>query len=168
MKWVVRQNGEAREVDVERVPGGFEVLVAGGERRRVDLITLDGAVASLRYMEDGRSFSVSYQKGGRREWRLAVGERDFDLETLTPVEAIEAIAAAGSAGPSRLDAPIPGKVVKVHVAEGDEVTAGQPLVVLEAMKMENELTADQAGKVTAVHVEPGQTVDAGEALAELE
>jgi len=84
------------------------------------------------------------------------------------VEAVEADAAAAAAGPSRLEAPIPGKVVKVHVAEGDEVEAGQPLVVLEAMKMENELTADQAGKVTAVHVEPGQTVDAGEALAELE
>jgi len=167
MKWVVRNADAAHEVDVENVPGGFEVMM-NGESVRVDVIRLDRAIASLRYVADGRSFSVSYQRGRGREWRLAVGERDFDFEVLTPVEAVEADAAAAAAGPSRLEAPIPGKVVKVHVAEGDEVEAGQPLVVLEAMKMENELTADQAGKVTAVHVEPGQTVDAGEALAELE
>ena len=140
----------------------------GSERRRVDMIRLDEAMASLRYVDDGQSYSVSYQREKGRQWRLAVGERDFDLEVLTPVEAIEASAAAAVVGPSRLDAPIPGKVVKVHVRVGDEVEAGQPLVVLEAMKMENELTATQAGKVTAVHVEPGQIIDAGGLLVELE
>ena len=167
MKWVVRQGEESREVTVERVADGFEVVV-GSERHRVDLIRLDEAVASLRYVDDGRSYSVSYQRGKGRDWMLAVGERNFDLEVLTPVEAIETGAATAMEGPSRLDAPIPGKVVKVHVNVGDEVEAGQPLVVLEAMKMENELTAEQAGKVIAVHVEPGQTVNAGEPLAELE
>ena len=167
MKWVVRQGDEDREVEVERVADGFEVVV-GSERRRVDMRRLDGAVASLRYVEDGRSFSVSYRRGRGRHWRVAVGERNFDIEVLTPVEAIEMSAAEATIGPSRLEAPIPGKVVKVHVTVGDEVEAGQPLVVLEAMKMENELTAEQAGKVIAVHVEPGHIVNAGEPLAELE
>ena len=167
MKWVVRNNGETQEVEVERVADGFEVAL-GDERHRVDVARLDGTLASLRFIDDGRSFSVSYQRGKGRAWDLAVGEKGFALETLTPVEAIEADAAAAAAGPSRLEAPIPGKVVKVHVKVGDEVEAGQALVVLEAMKMENELTADQNGTVTAVHVEPGQTVDTGEPLAELE
>jgi biotin carboxyl carrier protein len=167
MKWVVRTKERSREVIVERVAGGFEVVL-DGERRRVELERLDGAIASLRYVDDGRSFSVSYQRDTGRRWRLAVGERDFDSEVLTPVEAIEAEAAAAVAGPSAVIAPIPGKVVKVHVAVGDEVTAGRPLVVLEAMKMENELTAEQAGVVTAVHVEPGRTVDTGTVLVELE
>jgi biotin carboxyl carrier protein len=167
MKWVVRGGDRSQDVLVERVVGGFEVVV-GDERRRVDVIKLDGAVASLRYVEDGRSFSVSYQRGRGRSWRVAVGERDFDLDVLTPVEAIEAGAAAEAAGPSRLEAPIPGKVVKVHVRSEDQVDAGQPLVVLEAMKMENELTAAQPGKVTAVHVAPGDTVDTGSVLVELE
>jgi biotin carboxyl carrier protein len=167
MKWVVRTKERSREVIVERVAGGFEVVL-DGERRRVELERLDGAIASLRYVDDGRSFSVSYQRDTGRRWRLAVGERDFDSEVLTPVEAIEAEAAAAVAGPSAVIAPIPGKVVKVHVAVGDEVAAGQPLVVLEAMKMENELTAEQAGVVTAVHVEPGRTVDTGTVLVELE
>ena len=163
MKWIVRNGEENHEVDVERVPEGFEVVV-GTERRRVDIIRLDGAVASLRYIDDGRSFSVSYQKGPRRRWRVAVGERDFDLETLTPVEAIEAIAAAASAGPSRLTAPIPGKVVKVHVAVGDEVEAGQPLIVLEAMKMENNINADRAGTVSDIKVAVGTTVGGGDVV----
>ena len=167
MKWVVRGGDRTHEVQVERIPAGFEVVL-GDRRHRVDLIRLDGAIASLRYIEDGRSFSVSYERGRGRSWRVAVGERDFDLEVLTPVEAIEASAAAEAVGPSRLEAPIPGKVVKIHIAEGDEVETGQPLVVLEAMKMENELAAEQSGKVTAIHVEPGDTVDAGCVLVELE
>ena len=167
MKWVVRTSGESTEVEVERVLGGFEVIL-GDQRRRVEVIRLDGVIASLRYVDDGRSYSVSYRRGPARHWRIGVCSRTFELETLTPVEAIETSAAAVMEGPSRLDAPIPGKVVKVHVNVGDEVEAGQPLVVLEAMKMENELTAEQAGKVIAVHVEPGQTVNAGEPLAELE
>ncbi len=167
MKWVVRHGDESHEVEVERILDGFEVVM-GSKRRRVDVTRLDGAVASLRYIEDGRSYSVSYQRGRGRQWRVAVGERDFDIDVLTPVEAIEASAAAEMVGPSRLEAPIPGKVVKVHVSVDDEVEAGQPLVVLEAMKMENELTAVQSGKVIAVHVEPGQIIDTGGLLVELE
>ena len=167
MKWVVRTGERSREVEVERVAGGFDVRI-GEECLRVDVERLDGAIASLRYVDDGRSFSVSYRHDNGRRWRLAVGERDFEPEVLTPIEAIEAAAAAAVEGPSRIEAPIPGKVVKVHVAVGDEVAAGQPLVVLEAMKMENELTAGQSGTVTVVHAEPGRTVDAGAVLVELE
>ena len=65
-------------------------------------------------------------------------------------------------------APIPGKVVSLKVEVGDEVSPGQPLVVLEAMKMENELAAEQGGRVAAVHVAAGDTVDGGELLVELE
>jgi biotin carboxyl carrier protein len=167
MKWVVRSNGETRHVEVERVLGGFEVLM-GDERRRVEVIRLDETAASLRYVDDGKSFAVSFHRGQGRQWRIGVCSRDFEVETLTPVEAIEASAGTDVAGPSTLGAPIPGKVVAVHVAVGDHVEAGQPLVVLEAMKMENELAADRGGAVIAVHVEPGRTVNAGEVLIELE
>jgi biotin carboxyl carrier protein len=167
MKWVVRSSSGSREVDVERAADGFLVTV-DGRSHRVDLLRLDGAVASLRFADDGRSFHVTSQPQSGRRWRLTVVERDFDLEVLTPVEAIEAVAAEQHQGPSVIEAPIPGKVVAVKVAVGDEVAAGQSVVVLEAMKMENELTAAQAGRVGAVHVEPGATVDTGTALVELE
>ncbi len=167
MKWMIRGIGGVREASVERCSEGFEVELDGA-LHRVDLVCLDGAVASLRFVADGRSFHVSYQASNDRHWRVAVGEREFDLAVLTPVEAVEEVAAAGRGGPSRIEAPIPGKVVAVNVAAGDEVEPGLALVVLEAMKMENELVAEQAGTVREVHVAPGDTVSAGTVLVELE
>jgi biotin carboxyl carrier protein len=167
MKWVVKGPSGSYQVDVERSSEGFGVIV-NGRRHEVDLICLDGAVASLRFVEDGRSFQVAYQHGANRQWRVAVEEREFDLAVLTPVEAIDEAAESVGRGPSRIEAPIPGKVVAVAVAPGDEVSSGQSLVVLEAMKMENELTADRQGRVAEVHVAPGDTVEAGAVLVELE
>lgn len=167
MKWVVRGSGGTHEVEVERSADGFEVTV-DGRRHAVDLIRLDGAVASLRFVEDGRSFHVSYDRGRNRHWRVGVGDREFTYEVLTPVEAIDISVGAEGAGASIVVAPIPGKVVAVTVSPGDEVSPGKPLVVLEAMKMENELIAEQAGKVSAVRVAAGDTVEAGTVLVELE
>ena len=80
------------------------------------------------------------------------------------------VAAARGGGHVRRDlkAPMPGLVVKVLVSAGQEVSAGQPLVVLQAMKMENELSLPGGGTVSAVGVAEGQTVDAGQVLATLE
>jgi biotin carboxyl carrier protein len=71
-------------------------------------------------------------------------------------------------GDNVVKSPMPGRVLKVLVAEGDEVHAGRPLVVVEAMKMENELSAARDGKVKKVFVSPGATVDGGAKLVELE
>ncbi len=167
MKWVVRGSTGSREVEVERSADGFEVTV-DGTSHAVDLIRLDGAIASLRFVADGRSFQVSFDRGRNHHWRIGVVDREFDFEVLTPVEAIDATAAGAGRGAAEVTAPIPGKVVAVKVVVGDTVAVGQALVVLEAMKMENELTAEQAGTVAAIHVSPGDTVDAGTVLVELE
>ena len=90
---------------------------------------------------------VAVTLNGRRRW----GRKDDG-------------AGAGS-GPQRLVAPMPGKVVRVLVKAGDAVTARQPVVVVEAMKMENELRASRDGTVAEVHVREGQSVDAGALLA---
>ena len=71
---------------------------------------------------------------------------------------------AAGAGPQRIAAPMPGKVVRVLVKSGDQVRARQPLVVVEAMKMENELRARLDGTVADVQVREGQSVDAGALL----
>ncbi len=167
MKWVIRGLSGRHEVEVVRSREGFEVTV-DGRSHEVDLMRLDGSVASLRFVEDGRSFQVAYQQGSDHRWRVGVREREFDFSVLTPVEAIDDVSEATRRGSSRIEAPIPGKVVAVAVEPGDEVTPGQSLVVLEAMKMENELTADRGGRVAKVHVAPGDTVDSGALLVELE
>ena len=167
MRWVIRGLSGRHEVDVVRSREGFEVTL-DGRTHEVDLICLDGSVASLRFVEDGRSFQVAYQQGRDHRWRVGVREHEFDFSVLTPVEAIDEVSEATGRGPSRVEAPIPGKVVAVAVEPGDDVTPGQSLVVLEAMKMENELTADRGGRVVAVHVAAGDTVESGALLVELE
>ena len=77
-------------------------------------------------------------------------------------------AAAGAEGEVRVTAPMPGKVVRILVAPGDEVAARQPMIVVEAMKMENEMSASRAGTVKEIRVEEGMSVDAGRVLAVVE
>ena len=69
-----------------------------------------------------------------------------------------------SSGPTTISAPMPGKIVKVLVEEGQSIKAGDVLLVLEAMKMQNEITADADGTVKAVNVEAGQNVKVKESL----
>lgn len=167
MRWVVRGEGSSREVDVERRGEVFEVEL-DGRSHRVELVRLDGAFASLRYPDSGRCFQITYHHHTNGSWRVGVGTREFDLSVLSPAEAVEELSGDRDSGPSRLTAPIPGKVVAVKVSPGDEVVTGQALIVLEAMKMENELAAEQAGRVTAIHVADGATVESGELLVEIE
>jgi biotin carboxyl carrier protein len=167
MRWVVRGGRSSHDVEVKRLDDEFTVEM-DGRRYGLELVSLDGAVASLRFPSSGRSLQITYHRGSNGSWRVTVGQREFNLEVLTPAEAVEAVSAARDSGPSRVMAPIPGKVVSVKVEPGDDVKPGQALVVLEAMKMENELAAEQAGKVTAIHVTAGDTVEGGELLVELE
>ena len=71
-------------------------------------------------------------------------------------------------GVAQIVAPMPGKVVRIHVEAGTTVEKGVGVVVVEAMKMQNEMKAPRAGVVVAVNVKPGDTVNAGDVLAELE
>ena len=97
---------------------------------------------------------------GRRYEVDALDERTRAIRDLVD-------ASRAPTGPVPLAAPMPGLVVRVHVAVGDTVAAGQPLVVIEAMKMENELRALAAGTVRAIHATPGQPVEKGAVLVEL-
>ncbi|MBR6484497.1 MAG: biotin/lipoyl-binding protein [Clostridiales bacterium] len=81
-------------------------------------------------------------------------------------EAASAAPASGGAG--SVNSPMPGTILKVNVSEGDEVKAGQAVVVLEAMKMENDITSPKDGKVVKIAVSQGQTVAAGQFLFEVE
>lgn len=76
-------------------------------------------------------------------------------------QAPQPVAAAGA---DAIPSPMPGTILKVLVAVGDQVTENQPLLILEAMKMENEIVASSAGTITAIHVGPGQVVNPGDGL----
>ena len=113
-------------------------------------------------------------------WML-VDERPYELlfdpdlrwvaskRGLHPVEVrdLEAMSPRHRSGNGRLKAPIPGLIVRYLVSVGDHVTSGQPIVILEAMKMENEIRAPLAGRVEAIHVLAGETVARGTLLLEI-
>jgi pyruvate carboxylase subunit B len=107
----------------------------------------------------------------RGSYTLWLDGHRFEVEALDErTRAIRDLSAASAAssGPAPLVAPMPGLIVRVAVAEGDEVRAGQPLVVMEAMKMENELRSPAAGRVRSVVAQVGAAVEKGALLVELE
>jgi pyruvate carboxylase subunit B len=111
------------------------------------------------------------QRQGKGTYQLWLDGHVYDVEALDErARAIRDLsaAAAGPAGPAPLIAPMPGLIVRVAVAEGDEVAAGQGLVVMEAMKMENELRAQGKGRVKRVLAVPGAAVEKGAVLIEME
>jgi biotin carboxyl carrier protein len=92
----------------------------------------------------------------------------FEIEVRDPRRWIRRSAAGAGGGLEAVSAPMPGKVVRVLVSAGDSVTAGQGLVVVEAMKMQNEMKASRAGRVSAITAREGATVNAGEVLVTIE
>lgn len=85
-------------------------------------------------------------------------------EASPQVEEVQAPQPTATAGADAVPSPMPGTILKVLVAVGDQVAENQPLLILEAMKMENEIVASSAGTVSAIHVSPGQVVNPGDGL----
>jgi biotin carboxyl carrier protein len=124
-------------------------------------LVLDGRSHTLRARRrDGRG-DWELEIDGRRHRALALDERSRAIRQLTGTAVV-------SHGPVELTAPMPGLVIKIDVEEAERVERGQGLVVIEAMKMENELKAMAAGRVVEVRVAPGQAVDKGETLLIIE
>lgn len=122
-------------------------------------------------MMGGAPGVFSLEGRGRGMWRLHDRGEDLDVEVLDErTRHIRSLLGAGKApaGPSRIVAPMPGLVLRVQVAVGDQVGTGDGLVVLEAMKMENEIKARAPAVVARVLVTPGQAVEKGAPLVEFE
>jgi biotin carboxyl carrier protein len=157
--------------------GGRTVRVeVRGEAGRYHL-TLDGQPLDVDFQPTGRDFAslivdgCSYEAGLVRRhdgYTVTLTDATFDIELKDAAPGDGASARPRAAGPVTLKAPMPGKVVRVLVAVGQPVEAGQGLLVMEAMKMENELKAPRAGRVREVHVVERQAVETGASLLVLE
>jgi acetyl/propionyl-CoA carboxylase alpha subunit len=164
MKYVVDLNDQRSELEVDGesvTVDGHTVLARADEidGTPVRLITIGSEVHRI----------VVRRGASRGAYTLWVDGFRFDGEALDErTRAIRDITAETSktSGPLALTAPMPGLIVRVSVAAGDEVQAGQGIIVMEAMKMENELRAPAAGMVKTVHVEPGKAVEKGALLVE--
>jgi biotin carboxyl carrier protein len=161
MRWWVERDGSRLEVAARRLDEAWEVTV-DGTAYRVQMSPLHPGLDAL-FCPDGRSFGVASQRLARDHYRVALGQRQFEVRLRDPLDR-ETAGAAVHAGPHELRAPIPGRVVSVAVSPGDEVEGGQVLLILEAMKMENQICAEGPGRVERVLVAPGATVEGGQVL----
>jgi len=150
------------ELTIERSDGEYVVEI-GGERRSADVRKLEGDFYSI--LTGGRSYEVSVEPRGETYY-VRHGAAELLVALSDPSR--QAREGRVKQGPDEVVTQMPGKVVRLLVAEGEEVAAGQGIIVVEAMKMENEIAAGKAGKVVAVRVEPGQTVEGGAVLAVIE
>jgi acetyl/propionyl-CoA carboxylase alpha subunit len=113
---------------------------------------------------EGRSYQATLLDAGT----IRVGDRIFSVEIFDPRELRARSAGGLSHGRQNIVAPMPGKVVRVLAAVGDTVEAGQGLIVVEAMKMQNEMKSPKAGVVVELRADTGATVAAGEILVVIE
>lgn len=171
MQLQVEVNGRLRTVDVEQKEGLYRVVIDGVERL-IDAAAVDGSTFSLICPGDHHAS----QEVGLSPTGLP-GETAVHMPT--GVASVRVLTGAGrrfgrgggatqAAGTQQVLAPMPGKVVKVLVKAGDEVKARQGLVVVEAMKMENELRSPKDGRVSDVLVAEGASVEAGRLLVIVE
>lgn len=168
-----------------------DLIVTIGEKTfEIEIETLSHVDREFQVLIDGQPVNVSLASGSFNhnndeiDWLLISGrpyefvlDHDFRwIKTNTgyyPLDVRERGSTIGSASPrphngdGRILAPIPGLITQVMVSEGDAVEAGQPLLILEAMKMENEIRSAQAGIVKVLNVSPGKGVKLHEVLAEI-
>jgi len=117
---------------------------------------------------DGRSYEARVEDRPDGGVVVVIDGYRFEIEVRDPRRWTRKSGGSRDAGVQRITAPMPGKVIRVLISPGDAVEAGQGLVVVEAMKMQNELKALRAGKAVSVSAREGATVAAGEVLATIE
>jgi biotin carboxyl carrier protein len=175
MDLIVRHGERVEKVRVRKVDSegaSYEVTIgervyhvdAANPRPGLQSLRIDGShheVAVRRLAEEGK-YWVSAAHGS--------GSAPGPVEVTDPLThlAAQALGAKGGRRAQRVLAYMPGRVVGLLVQEGEAVTAGQGVVVLEAMKMQNEIQAESDGTVTRIHVQPGQAVEGGDPLFEVE
>ena len=165
MKYVVIVNGTP--VDVAREGDGIRV---DDRLVHAHLADVDGTPVKVLTIGDTVHRVVMQRGVGRGQYTIWLGGHRYEVEALDErTRAIRDLSGEGAraVGPAPLIAPMPGLIVRVNVQVGDSVHSGAPVVVMEAMKMENELRAQTAGVVSAVRVQPGAAVEKGAVLVEL-
>ena len=165
MKLMVEIDGFAMPLEIEREGETCRFRLDGAGERQALVREAEPCVYSV--LLDGRSYDARVEETADRLAVVIAGRR-FEIGVRDPRRLSRKAAGAGSEGRHHVTAPMPGKVVRVLVVPGDEVTAGQGLLVVEAMKMQNEMKAARPGRVVSIGAVEGATVSAGEILATIE
>jgi biotin carboxyl carrier protein len=152
-----------RKIELLELDEGQYEIVIDGRKLHVDSVKSGRNLYSV--IEDGRQFEVSIDEKGPRDFDIQVRGRLFHLEAVDERSRLLAqVSKHAASGPQTVEAEMPGKVSLVKAAVGDAVTEGQGIVVVEAMKMENEIASPIHGVITELPVAAGDTVESGAVL----
>lgn len=158
-------SGEEIPVEVSHLPTGEVRVSVNGETLAADVLDAEGAV-SVRI--DGRVLDLLIEGSPPDVGVVTRGARFYAKVESDRMRAMSAaLGAKGQVGEGLITSPMNGRVLKVLVSEGDAVAAGAPLVVVEAMKMENPVTAHKNGTVTGLSTQPGSAVNQGTVICEI-
>lgn len=165
MKLKITANGHPHDVVVDKATGEYKVTIDGQIYKCVfkdNGLYINGELFPIEVegqLDEGATVSSSGRK------MLVKVEQVREIEQVV----LEAVDNGNNGGGAKVvEAPMPGKVITIKVKAGDEVRPNQVVVILEAMKMENEIMSEGSGKVKEIKVRPGETVEGGQALVVLE
>lgn len=171
MHYVAMVGDQERQIEVTEIAPDRYQLIMDGKRIEVDAREISSTTLSL--LHDDQGYNIEYEKvaGTSSAYNMlvrgqVVSVEVLDLRTMRLRQAQASI--GGPDGPAVIVAPMPGKIVAVLVKEDQQVEAGQGLIVVEAMKMENELRAPRAGTVKKLTAEVGAAVENGASLCIVE
>lgn len=166
MKLEVVIDGKPRALEIHAGPGGrICEFIFDCERARADAHEVEPGVYSI--LIEGRSYEVKIEPGGEGYY-AGVNGRRYSILVRDPRRLSRTGGGLAATGRQKITSPMPGKVVRVLVGEGEEVAAGQGLLVVEAMKMQNEIRSPKAGRVASIPAREGAAVAGGETLVEVE
>ena len=154
--------GKTQRLELRRVENSWECHL-NGHKVPVDAEEIDPETLSL--LVDGHSFDVRLEP----DKKIFIRGKRYDISVDDPRSwRGRRRAGAGSEGPQKLVASMPGKIVRVLASEGEKISAGQGIAVVEAMKMQNEIKSPKEGTLKKLLAQPGMNVNAGEVLAIVE
>jgi biotin carboxyl carrier protein len=159
MRYAFRIDGREHKLNVEEHAGGPK-YVFGESNFTPDVKNLGGGKYEVTIEGDVHRFTI---QGGR----ISDSDGPLDLEIRRARPQLVRAGGKGRGGDGRIKPPMPGKIAEIHVKEGDVIEDGQPLLVLEAMKMQNDIKAPFAGTVEKVHVKEGQNVESTTIMVEI-
>jgi biotin carboxyl carrier protein len=166
MTYDVVVDGKTRRLELHRGEHTWNCTVDG------QLVEVDAALTArdvLSVLVGNKAYEIKRERSLRGELHMVIGSARYAVDVQDPRSLRTRRAAAGNeAGPQKLIAAMPGKIVRIIVKEKDEVKAGQPVIVMEAMKMQNEMKSPKDGRVQKILTSEGSTVNAGDTLAVIE
>ncbi len=167
MELIVKHADGDMRVKIERRGGEYRVQI--GDKSYV-ILSAEATHGVRSLLVDGGQYEVAVRSVGEDRYEVTSSAGTETMQVQDPLThlAEQTHDEVGGTGRKVVEAYMPGRVVSLLVEEGAEVTAGQGVVVLEAMKMENEIEAEREGVIAKIHVERGQAVEAGDPLFELE